>query len=104
MVQRAGRNISKKKLADGSVELVNHKSGAQLGFKPRGLGGHDIAGVCYIHELLHRHGIERQSHFHLSRIHSALEFAEAADTAHEVDALVAAQVSDAEYVAEYEIR
>ena len=32
------------------------------------LGGHDVAGVGNVHELLHRYGIEGEGHLHLTAI------------------------------------
>ena len=83
---------------------MDYQSRAQLGLKPGGLGGHDVAGVGNIHELLHRHGIEGEGHLHLTAVDAALEFAEATDTTDEVDALVLAQVAQAEDVVEDEVR
>ena len=60
------------------------------------LGGHDVAGVGNIHELLHRYGIEGESHLYLSAIDTALELAQATDASDEVDALVLAQVAEVE--------
>ena len=52
-------------IAQSSIlQLVDYQSRAQLGLKPGGLGGHDVAGVGNIHELLHRHGIEGEGHLH----------------------------------------
>ena len=60
------------------------------------LGGHDVAGVGNVHELLHRYGIEGEGHLHLPAIDTALEFAQATDASDEVDALVLAQVAQVE--------
>ena len=47
--------------------------------------------------------IERERHSHLPAVDAALELAESADAAHEVDTLVGAEIGDAEDVAKYEI-
>ena len=86
-----------------SVEFVDDEAGAELGLEPCGLRRHDVAGVGYAHELLHRDGIQGEGHCHLAAVDTALELSEAADAADEVDALVAAQVGDAEKVAQDEV-
>ena len=68
------------------------------------IGKHDVAGVGNIHELLHRHGIKGEGHLHLTAIDAALELAQATDATHEVDALVLAQVTQAEDVMQDEVR
>lgn len=82
---------------------MDNQTGTELRLEPGGFWGHDIAGIGNIHELLHRHGVERQSHGHLSGIDAALELAQAAYAAYEVDPLVRAQISDTKDVAEYKI-
>lgn len=89
--------------ADTSVELVDDEAGAKLGLEPGGLGRHDVAGVGYAHQLVHRHGEQGEGHGHFSAVDTALELAEAAYAAHEVDALVGTQVGDAEDVAQNEV-
>ena len=37
---------------------MDDQSRAELGLEPGGLGGHDVACVGNVHELLHRYGIE----------------------------------------------
>jgi hypothetical protein len=48
--------------------------------------------------------MQREGHRHFARIDALLQFREAADAADEIDALVAAQVGDAEQRAEYVVR
>ena len=86
------------------AELVDHEAGAQLGLKPGGLRGHDVAGVGNVDDLLHAHGIEGEGDLHLAVVDATLQLAEATDTADEVDALVGAEVLDAEYLVENEVR
>ena len=75
--------------ADGRtlVQAVDGETAAELGLEPGGLGGHDIAGVGNADELVHGHGVEGKGHLHLSGIHAAGEFSQAADSAHEIDAV-----------------
>ena len=75
------------------TQFMDHQTRAELGLDPRGLGGHDVARVGNVHELLHRYGIEGEGHLHLTAIDTTLELAETADATDEVDALVLAQVS-----------
>ena len=70
------------------VELMDDEARTQLGLKPGGLWGHDLAAVGDINDLLHGHGVECESHLHLAAIDTSLEFAQAADAANEVNALV----------------
>ena len=81
---------------------MDNESGAEFGFKPCGLGRHDVATVGDVHNLLHRHGIESQCHAHLSTIDTTLELAKSTQTANEVDAVAAAKVLDAKQVVEYQ--
>lgn len=87
----------------GSVQLVDHETGAELRLKPGSLRGHDVAGVGDVDELIHGDGVEGEGHLHLAAVDTTFQFAKTTDTADEVDALVAAQVGDAEDVAQYEI-
>ena len=66
----------------------------ELGLEPRGLGGHDVARVGDVDELLHRDGVEGESDLHLAAVDAALQLAETADAADEVDAPGSAQVLD----------
>ena len=83
---------------------MDHEAGAEFGLEPSGLRRHDIAGIGYVHELLHRNGIESQGHGHLARVNATLQLFEAADAAYEVDALVGAEIGDAEDVAQDKVR
>ena len=85
------------------AELVDHEAGAQLRLEPGGLWGHDVAGVGNVDNLLHADGIEGEGDLHLAAVDATFQLAEAADAAHEVDALVGAQVFDAEYLVEDEV-
>ena len=82
-----------------SIERMYHEAGAKFRLKPGGFWRHYVACIGYVHQLLHRHGIERQSHSHFSGIDTALQLAEAANATNEVDTLIAAQVGDAQNVA-----
>ena len=84
-------------------QLVNDESRTQLRFEPRRLGRHDVARVGNIHQLLHADRIEGQSHLHLTTVHTLLQLAQPADTAHEVDALVRTEVLDTEYLVQNEV-
>ena len=79
---------------------MDHQTGSEFRLKPCGLGRHDVAGVGDVDDLLHAHGIERESDFHLTAIDATFQLAEAADTANEVDALVGAEVLDAQNLVE----
>ena len=68
------------------------------------LGGHDVAGVGDIHQLFHAHRVEGEGKGHFARVDTAFEFFEAAYTAYEINAFVAAKVGDANDVAQYEVR
>ena len=82
------------------IQFVNHEARAQFRLKPCGFRRHDVSRVCNSHNLLHRYGVESQSQLHLAAIYAPLEFAKAAQTAHKVNAFVAAQVLDAEQLVE----
>ena len=82
---------------------MDYEAGAQLGLKPGGLRGHDVAGVGNVDNLLHADGIEGEGDLHLAVVDAAFQFAEAADAAHEVDALVGAEVLDAEHLVKHEV-
>ena len=79
---------------------MNHQARAQFRLKPSGLGRHDVAGVGDVDDLLHAHRIERESDLHLTAVHTTFQLAEATDTANEVDALVGAEVLDAQNLVE----
>lgn len=69
------------------VKAMDDETGAELGFEPCGLGGHDVAGVGDVHHLVHADGEEGEGSYHLAAIDAALEFAVATETTDEVDAL-----------------
>ena len=79
---------------------MDDEARTQFGLKPGSLGRHDLATVGNVDDLLHGHGIEGQSHLHLATVNTTFQFAQAADTANEVDALVGTQVGDAQDVAQ----
>ena len=83
---------------------MDYETAAQFRLKPGGLGRHDFAAVGDVHDLLHGNGIESEGKFHFAAIHALLQFAKAAQAAYEVDALVAAQVLDAQEFVENEAR
>ena len=83
--------------------MVDDEAGAEFGLEPGGLGGHDVAGVGDVHELLHGYGVEGEGECHFAGVDAATEFVEAADASYEVDAFVGSEVVDAEYVAENEV-
>ena len=74
---------------------MDYEPAAEFRLKPGGLGRHDFAAVGDVHDLLHGNGIEGEGEFHLAAVDALLQLAEAAQAAHEVDALVATQVLDA---------
>ena len=83
---------------------MNDKAAAEFRLEPRRFWRHDFAGIGDIHDLFHRDRIECQSHLHLAAVHAAFQFAEATETADEVDALVFAKVLDAEDFVENQAR
>lgn len=83
---------------------MDDQSAAELGFEPCSLGRHDFSAVCDVHNLLHGYGVERQSQLHLTAVHAALEFAQSAQSAYEINSLVAAQVLDTQDFIEDESR
>ena len=85
------------------AELVDYEARAQLGFKPSGLRRHNVAGVGDVDDLLHRDGIEGEGDLHLAVVDATFQLAQTADTAHEVDTLVGAQVLDAQNLVEDEV-
>ena len=91
-------------LFKASGKFVYDETRPQFGFEPSRLGGHDVARVGNIHELFHRDGVEGESHFHLSAVDTAFQLFETAYAAYEVDAFVAAQVGDAQNVAQNQVR
>ena len=82
------------------AEFVDHEAGAQFRLEPSGLGRHDVAGVGNVDDLLHADRIEGEGDLHLAVVDATFEFAEAADAADEVDALVGAEVLDAKHLVE----
>ena len=72
------------------IQFMNHQPRTQLRFEPSGFGGHDISRVGNVHELLHRHGIERQRQFHLPVVDTPFQLTQAADSAYEIDAFISA--------------
>jgi len=79
---------------------VDHETGTELRLEPSGLRRHDVASVGDVYELVHGHGIEGESHLHLTAVHATLKLSEAAYATDEVYALVRTEVGDSEYVAE----
>ena len=83
---------------------MDYNAATQLRLKPSGLGRHNVAAVGDVDKLLHRNRIECKSNLHLATVNPLLQLAQAADTTHEVDAFVPAEVFDAEYLVKYEVR
>ena len=81
---------------------MDHQSRAEFRLKPSGLRRHDFATIGNVHDLLHGDRIEGQSHLHLSAIYTALELSKSTQAAHEVDALTATQILDAQQFVEYQ--
>ena len=79
---------------------MDDETRAQLGLKPSGLGRHDLATVGNVDNLLHGYGIEGQGHLHLATVNATFQFAQSANATNEVDALVGAQVGNAQDVAQ----
>ena len=82
------------------VEFVDYEAGTELGFEPCGLRRHDVAGVGDVDELVHGDWVEGEGHLHLTAVNTFLELFESTDAPNEVDALVAAEVGDAEDITE----
>jgi len=61
------------------AELVDYETGTQLGLKPSGLGGHDVAGVGNVDNLFHADGIEGEGDLHFAVVHTTFQLAEATD-------------------------
>ena len=83
---------------------MDYEPAAEFRLKPGGLGRHDFAAVGDVHDLLHGNGIEGEGKFHLAAIHALLQLAESAQATYEVDALIAAQVLDAQEFVEDKAR
>ena len=68
----------------------------ELRLEPGGLRGHHFARVGHRHQVLEAGRVERERGRHLAGVDPLLELAESAAAADEIDALVGAQVADAE--------
>ena len=79
---------------------MDNQSAAQFRLEPSCLRRHDFSAVGDVHNLLHRYGIECQGSTHLTGVDTALQLAEAAQTAYEVDALRRTQVADVQDLVE----
>ena len=86
------------------LERVDYHTRSQLWLEPSCLGRHDIARIGNVDKLLHRDRIECKCNCHLTAIDSALQLAQATDTAHKVDSLRGAQVGNAEKLIQHQIR
>lgn len=80
----------------GLLEGVDEETGAEFGFEPGALRGHDLAGVGDGHELVDSGRIHGKSDCGFAGIDELDEFAGAADAADEIDALAGAGIVDAE--------
>src|SRR4051812_17933793 len=67
-----------------SIEDVADKSVGELGFEPGRLGGHDLVGVRDRHQLLEGGRGQGEGGLHLAAVDALLQFAKAADAAHEI--------------------
>ena len=77
------------------LEAVGEEAGAELGFEPGGLGGHETVGVGDAHEFFHGGGVHRKR-YGGACLDSLLQLFGASDASDEVDALVGAGVVDAQ--------
>src|SRR3954470_3802808 len=77
-----------------SVEDVADKSVGELGFEPGRLGRHDLVRIRHRDQLLERGRGEREGRAHLAAVDALLELGKTADTADEIDPLVAARVGN----------
>ena len=75
---------------------MDNEARAQFRLEPSGLWRHNVASVGNVDDLFHGNGIECESNLHFAVVHATFQLAEATDTANEVDALVGAEVLDAE--------
>lgn len=83
---------------------MDYKAGTELGLEPCGLWRHNVARIGNVHELFHGNGIKGKSHLHLAAVNALLQFAKTAYAADKVNALVAAQVLDAEKLVKNKVR
>src|SRR6185503_20888169 len=83
-------------LARTSVETVQQEPGAQLRLEPGRLRRHDLAGIRHPEQVLDGRGVHRKRHGVPSTVDPLYELPRTANPAHEVDALVAANVTDAQ--------
>src|SRR5690349_7363263 len=76
---------------------------AQLRLEPGALGRHYVAAVGDVEKLLNGNGIKAEGRHGVAVLHALLELAEAADAAHEIDAVVGARILDAQDAVEYSL-
>src|SRR5262245_35969959 len=79
---------------------MHEEPAPQLGLEPGALRRHQEAAVAHREELLDLRRMEVQRNREAALVDPALELGDAADSAHEVDVLVATRVADAEHRAE----
>ena len=75
---------------------MDEEAGAEFGFEPGALGGHDLVGVGDGHELFDGDGEHGEGDSEVPAVDEFFEFGGAADAADEVDAFAGAGVVDAE--------
>src|SRR5271157_2127824 len=98
---RKARLAAKVRLGRRSQsDHVGNQAVGQLGLEPRGLRRHNLACIRHRHQVRHGGGVEGEGHRHLARVHAPLQLVQAADAAHEIDALVTPGICDAENGAE----
>ena len=83
-----------------SIQQVGHQPVGQLGFEPVGFRWHDFAGVGDRHQVGHLGRVQCEGSGHVAAVDAPLQFPQPTNATNEVDALVAAQVLDAEHRAE----
>src|ERR1700690_3496213 len=80
-----------------NLKHVRSHAICQFGFEPGGFGWHDFAGIGHPHQVFHTGGMKRKGQRHASAVNTFFQFAQAADAADKIDALVAPWVFDAQY-------
>ena len=73
-------------------EFMNNETGTQFRFEPCCLGRHDVAGIGYVHQLLHSDRIKSQCHFHFATVHTAFLFFHAPDTTDKIDTFIRTKI------------
>ena len=71
------------------------QSASELGLKPGGLGGHQPTRIRYSEQFINGGRIHGKSHLHV-RLYPSLQFLQATDSPHEINALVCLGIADAQ--------